>query len=161
MNGVIIAISIDNLKVLDTAIMSKNCKGCVQMKPLKISDPQKFETWKASHKCGLNYKGSSPAMEKEGVIHIYKNSVEKHGLYYTSFYGDGDSKSYTAVKNIYGPCKPVKKCECIGHYQKRVGSRCRKLKKLNKSLGDPGRLTDALNQCVAKLFWYRTSPKCW
>lgn len=143
MNGVITAISIDNGKVLDTAIMSKNCKGCVNMQSVKTSDPQKYEVWKASHNCGLNYRGSSPAMEKEGTLKIYNDSVDKHGLYYTSFYGDGDSKSFTAVQNVYGPSKPVVKCECIGHYQKRVGTRLRKLKKDNKSLGGAGRLTDA------------------
>ena len=31
---------------------------------------------------------------------MYKRSVEEKKLYYTSFYGDGDSKSYTAVKDF-------------------------------------------------------------
>ena len=44
---------------------------------------------------------------------------------------------------MYGPNKPVTKYECIGHYQKRVGSRLRKLKKETKGLGGRGRLTDA------------------
>ena len=30
---------------------------------------------------------------------------------------------------IYGPGKPIKKFECVGHYQKRVGSRLRNSKK--------------------------------
>ena len=45
----------------------------------------------------------------------------------TSFYGDGESKSYTAVKDFYGPSKPVQKFECIGHYQKRIGCRLKGL----------------------------------
>ncbi|XP_066932065.1 uncharacterized protein [Clytia hemisphaerica] len=152
MNGVVTAISVDNGKVLDTAIMSKNCKGCTKMKSVKTTDPQRYDAWKASHKCGLNFKGSSPAMEKEGAINIYNNSTKKHGLYYTSFFGDGDSKSFTAVQNTYGPRKPVKKHECIGHYQKRVGTRLRKLKKLNKRLGGAGRLTDAKIDCLQNYF---------
>ena len=80
-------------------------------------------------------------MEKIGAINIFKRSVEKHGLYYTLFYGDGDSKCYTAVKNIYGPNKPVTKYECIGHFQKRVGNRLRKLMK-EKKLGGAKRLTN-------------------
>ena len=40
----------------------------------------------------------------------------------TLFYGDGDSKAYPAIKDIYGPSKPFKKFECVGHYQKRVSS---------------------------------------
>ena len=94
MNGVITAISVDSGKVLDTAILSKNCKGCTRMKSVKTSDPQAYEAWHASHKCSLNFKGSSPAMETEGTKHIFKNSVSKHGLCYTSFYGDGDSKAH-------------------------------------------------------------------
>ena len=34
------------------------------------------------------------------------------------------------------------KCECVGHYQERVGTRLRKLKKKTKGLGGKGRLTD-------------------
>ena len=61
-------------------------------------------------------------------------------LYYTSFYGNGDSKAYSAVKDIYGPGKPIKKFECVGHYQKRVGSRLRNSKKNTKGLGGKGKL---------------------
>ena len=64
-------------------------------------------------------------------------------MYYTKFYGDGDSKVFSAVENIYGPKKKLKKYECIGHYQKRVGTRLRKLKSVMKGLGGRGRLTDA------------------
>ena len=38
----------------------------------------------------------------------------------------------------------MKKLECVGHYQKRIGSRLRKLKKREKGLGGRGRLTDAM-----------------
>ena len=70
--------------------------------------------------CSLNYKGSSPAMEKVGAEKIFKQSLTKHSLYYTSFYGDGDSKGFPALENAFGLEKPIKKYECIGHYQKRV-----------------------------------------
>ena len=58
-------------------------------------------------------------METAGAIKIFESSVKSHSLYYTSFYGDGDSKAYPAVKDIYGPSKPVRKFECTGHYQKK------------------------------------------
>ena len=60
---------------------------------------------------------------------------------YTTFYGDGDSKGFPAVCNIYGPDKL--KEECIGHYHQRVGNRLRKLKK-QKKLGGKGKLTNAI-----------------
>ena len=51
----------------------------------------------------------------------------------TSFNGYGDSKAYSAVKDIYSPTKPIKKCECVSHYQKRVSLRFCNLKtKQNK-----------------------------
>ena len=68
MNGVVTAISIDSGKVLDTAILSKNCKGCTNMQSVKSVDPNRYERWYAMHKCGLNYKGSSPAMEKRILL---------------------------------------------------------------------------------------------
>ena len=96
------------------------------------SDPAHYETWKLSHNCYLNYTDSSPGMETAGATKIFSSSKEKHGLYYTSFYGDGDSKAYATVKDIDGPTKPIKKFKCVGHYQKRVGSRLRNLKKTHK-----------------------------
>ena len=44
------------------------------------------------------------------------------------FYGDGDNKSFKTVEYIYGDNDPVHKQQCIGHYQKRVGCRLRKLR---------------------------------
>lgn len=61
------------------------------------------------------------------------------------FYGDGDSKSFVTVKDLepYEGIDIVKK-ECIGHYQKRLGTGLRKLKKKNKGIGGKGKLTDVL-----------------
>ena len=81
-------------------------------------------------------------MEQVGAIKMFERSVKTRALFYTSFYGDGDSKSFLAVKDIYGAEKPVSKFECIGHYQKRIGNRLRKLRKEMK-LGGKGRLTTA------------------
>ncbi|GFU43451.1 uncharacterized protein TNCV_53511 [Trichonephila clavipes] len=84
-----------------------------------------------AHECE-KHVGSSGAMEPVGVYRIFERSAETRKLQYVHFYGDGDSKSFDAVKNIYGE-NSVKKFECIGHIQKRVGSRLRKLKLKQKS----------------------------
>jgi len=110
--GVITAISIDSGKVLDIAILSKSCKGCTRMAKIAKTDPKHHELWKLSHNCNLNYTGSSPAMETAGALKIFGRSVEKHGLYYTEFYGDGDSKAFPAVQHIYGDEKPMKNSWC-------------------------------------------------
>ncbi|KAJ4427574.1 hypothetical protein ANN_25222, partial [Periplaneta americana] len=78
------------------------------------------------HKCVKNHDGSSGAMEAEGAKEIFQRSL-------------GDRMS------------AIEKLECVGHMQKRMGRRLRNLKKEmkgkklsdGKSLGGPGRLTEA------------------
>ena len=130
--GIVTTISIDSGKDLDVAILSKSYKGCASMKKIASSDPPRCETWKLSHNCSINYTGFEPGMETAVATKIFTSPKKKHGLYYTSFYEDGDSKAYAAVKCIYGPTKPIKKFECVGHYQKDVGLRLRNSKKSQK-----------------------------
>ena len=60
------------------------------------------------------------------------------------YYGDGDSKAYSTVKDTYKLDISIKK-ECIDHYQKSVGTRLRKAKKVNKGLkGLPDWMIDKL-----------------
>ena len=98
-----------------------------------------------SHKeqCKLNHSGSAGAMEVTGVTRIFNRSIEKRGLRYTKFLGDGDSKSYDTIKSIY-PGITTEKLECVGHVQKRVGTRLRNLKKTEKNIGGKGKLTDKI-----------------
>lgn len=141
-NGVVTVISLENGKVLDVEPMSKHCKACCLKEPLKQSDPVMYANWRNSHVCSYNYKGSAPGMEPEGAKRIFERSLEKYNLRYIKYLGDGDSKSYLTVKNVYKDIE-VQKLECVGHYQKRVGTRLRKLKKTTKSIGGRGKLTDA------------------
>ena len=48
-------------------------------------------------------------------------------MYFTDFYGNGDSKSHKFLGDYYAGIK-VQKRECVGQVQKRVGNRLRKLK---------------------------------
>ena len=57
--------------------------------------------------------------------------MNKNKIRYTEYYGDGDTKSFSAVENVYGE-KSVIKRECIGLVQKGAGTRLRKLKKLKR-----------------------------
>ena len=97
------AISVNSRKVLDVAILSKSFKGRTSMKKIASSDPICYEAWKLSHNCNLSYIGSFHWTEKAGATKIFSSSQEKHGLYCTSFYGDGDNKAYPVVKDIYVP----------------------------------------------------------
>lgn len=144
LNGAVAVISIETGKVLDVEPMSRYCNACVANDKLKDIDPAKYETFQASHACRNNHKGSAPAMEKDGTIRIFKRSIDRHKLRYMNFYGDGDTKSFYAIEDIYPKYRKVKKFECIGHVQKRMGKRLRQLKKTVRGLGGAGRLTDAM-----------------
>jgi len=84
-------------------------------------------------------------MEVDAVIEMFKRSEELHNIKYLKYIGDGDSKTYKAIVDS----KPyedviVEKKECVGHVQKRMGTRLRNLKKNTKGLGGRGKLTGKL-----------------
>ncbi|GFU43936.1 uncharacterized protein TNCV_4182151 [Trichonephila clavipes] len=99
--------------------------------------------------CKTNHFENSGSMEVSGAIEIFQRSERLHGLRYTKFLGDGDSR---AVKEIQ-PSRDtdIEKLECFGYVEKRMGTGLRALKlkmkgkKLSdkKTLDDHGRLTDA------------------
>ena len=41
------------------------------------------DTWQASHSCPINFQGSAPAMEPEGVNRIFARYEETRKLQYT------------------------------------------------------------------------------
>ena len=143
LNDCVAALSVDTGKLLDIAAMSRYCRGCLKHAKDDKESPA-YLVWKASHICNANYSGSAPAMEPEGAQRIFKRSKEKHSLTYSHCYGDGDSKSFSSVENIYKDDNiKVIKYECIGHVQKRVGTALRKIKK-EKKLGGKNKLTDKM-----------------
>ena len=74
--------------------------------------------------CQLNDDGSAPSMELEGAKALFTRSIVLHGVRYTGYYVDGDSKAYGEVKAYYVDDHSIIKYECIRHYQKRVGTGC-------------------------------------
>ena len=124
----------------------------------KLGCPVEYNDYLASHTdCCADHHGSASIIESEGAVEIFKRSEEKRKLCYVSYLGDDDTSSFTEVVEAqpYGEVKIPKKDKCVGHVQKRVGSRLRKLKdktknKLEdgKSLGGKGRLT---NNAIDKL----------
>ena len=150
LNGMVTLLSSSTGKCLDFHILSKKCKSCEVW--MKREDHAKYEEWKVKHRCQVNHTKSSGSMESVGAVQMFKRSVEKHKLQYTTYLGDGDSSAFQEVvkSNPYGSGTAIVKQECIGHIQKRVGSRCRELrrslkgKKLadGKGVSGKGRLTD-------------------
>ncbi|GFX12036.1 uncharacterized protein TNCV_2998191 [Trichonephila clavipes] len=88
-------------------------------------------------------------METVGMVRIFQRSLSHRSVRYTSYIGDGDSKTFSSItaSNPYGEDITVSKIECVGHVQKRMGTRLRKLKQMSsklsdgKSIGGKGRLT--------------------
>ena len=93
-------------------------------------------------------------MEAAAAVDIFSRSIATRKLKYTTFVGDGDSSSFGRVKEAlhkkFGADYEIKKEECVGHVQKRLGRGLRRYKndmkgeKLSdgKSVGGKGRLTD-------------------
>jgi len=103
------------------------------------------------HSCDINHDKSSGAMESVGAVEIFKSSIQKYNLIYDEYLGDGDTSSFKDVVATE-PYKEFgiepKKLECIGHVQKRVGTRLRNLVKQHKgtktTLSGRGKLTEKI-----------------
>ncbi|GFV16991.1 uncharacterized protein TNCV_3346861 [Trichonephila clavipes] len=64
-------------------------------------------------------KGSG-MMETVGMVRIFQRSLSHRSVRYTSYIGDGDSKTFSSItaSNPYGEDITVSKIECVGHVQK-------------------------------------------
>ena len=77
------------------------------------------------------------------VLRLLIYFLETYGIRYLKYFGDGDSSSFNAIKNIY-PGVLSQKYECLGHYQKRVGNRLRKLRQRVKGLGGKSKVKEVI-----------------
>lgn len=151
LNGVVTATSVDTGKVVDIECLSKYCQGCT----LGVGPGQ-------CHTCSKNFEGSSGGMEVKGAVSIFQRSEATRGVRYVNYLGDGDSKSFNQVckEEPYGKDVEIKKLECVGHVQKRMGSRLLRLTKDKKGvklsdgklLGGKGRLTKSEIDCLQNYY---------
>jgi hypothetical protein len=148
LNGVVTVTCVDSGKVLDAGIYSKFCR-CPGRSNNEHSDD-----------CSANYLGTSGGMEVQGAVDIFTRSVPQYNVRFTHYLGDGDSRGFTAVSESqpYGPGVTIEKVECVGHVQKRMGTRLRKLKASKKKLSDgkslsgKNRLTDVAIQTLQTFY---------
>lgn len=140
LHGVVTLISADTGKVLDCEVETKFCHVCAL----------KQHTDSNQQECKVTHSGSSGGMEAAGAMKINARSIKKHGRMYTTYIGDRDSKAFLAVKESKPYNKDVEKHECVGHLQKRMGTRLRNMKTSLKgkrlsdglTLSRRGRLTE-------------------
>ncbi|GFX35095.1 uncharacterized protein TNCV_2330351 [Trichonephila clavipes] len=87
-------------------------------------------------------------MEADGMKEIFQRSVPQRNAKYIKYIGDRDTKTFPELQRT-APYS-IEKVECVGHIQKRMGARLRKLKTMNrgkklsdgKSISGKNRLTD-------------------
>ncbi|GFW51858.1 uncharacterized protein TNCV_1187901 [Trichonephila clavipes] len=95
--------------------------------------------------CGLMNLPPPPAnggMECRGVLSIFQRSETSRKACYTQYLGHGVSKGFLTIKEakVYGDTE-VEKLECVGHVQKRMGTRLRNILKMSKGI----KLSDGKN----------------
>ena len=122
------------------------CKACETWGLLKST--ASFDEFMKTHHCPVNHHGSAGSMEAFGVLPCFQRSTNGRKLRYTMYIRDGNTKAFSVfVEADPYPGFPVKKGECIGHIQKRVGTRLQNLIKNtglftdDKPLGAKSRLT--------------------
>ena len=132
--------------VLDAKVLLRHCKGFLDHAELEDTKPDEYESWKVNHeeKCQLNHNGSASSMESAAAVNIFSRSVQSYGFQYVKYFGDGDILSFSAIENIYSSAV-CKKYECLGHCQKQVGNRLRKLCQRVNGLGGKAKAKDILH----------------
>lgn len=81
--------------------------------------------------CQANFIGSSGSIEVAGGEAWFARSTTRSvPVRYVSYLGDGDSKAFQSIEasEPYEKDVVISKLECVGHVQKRIGTRFCKLK---------------------------------
>jgi hypothetical protein len=124
-NGVCTALTGSGKKVIDVEVKSNFCQSCTKQKKALTTD--QYERWQRNHiaqgMCDQNHTGSAGSMEPQGMLNIFRRSVEKRKLRYVHYLGDGDSKTFKFISEADPPIYPgtvIDKLECTGHVQKRA-----------------------------------------
>ena len=67
--------------------------------------------------CKINHIDSSGAMEKEAIVEMFVNSIQRRTLKYVEYVGDGDTNSFAALVEKSGIEYKCNKEDCVGHVQ--------------------------------------------
>ena len=100
--GVVAGLSLVTGKVLDTEVMSKECRECILWQGK--AGTVEFDNWWEGHQnnCHANFVGSSGAMDAAGCVAIFQRSIEKYGLRYLTFWEMGIARhSMRLQKRMY------------------------------------------------------------
>lgn len=117
----------------------------------KTNTPAEFEIWyEAQHKeeCNANYEGSFGGMEVQGIIEMFKNSVNLQNAKYSHYIGDGDSKTFTnlSAAQPYGENFVITTLQCVLHVCKRMFRHLKDLKKTLTEKKKPEKAAEKKNE---------------
>lgn len=102
-------------KVIDVVVKSKICQACTNYSKKFPEDTPEFDAWFIEHceagNCTRDHDGSAGLIEVEGVQEMFLRSVEKYGVMYEYYIGDGDCKTFKGLEDLqpYGEALKVKK----------------------------------------------------
>ena len=132
--GVGVVIEVQTGLVLDCEVLSQFCQTCALNDSRDRTDGERA-LWRQQHQphCHKNFDGSSKATDKEAALRLWRRSLPKHNMRYTSMLSDGDSIAHKAVNDekVYGDTI-VEKLQCVNHCDKRTGTALRKRAKDEK-----------------------------
>ena len=125
------AIDVVTNKVLDYMLYQRVCNKCSSWPQERQSNhPDEYAAFMFEHKstCPANFSGTSQGMEGAAAVEIWRRSVDKNKLVYSTYVGDGDSSSFKNLlnSNPYKGIETVRKEECLGHVQKRLKKHLKK-----------------------------------
>ena len=129
-NGFTAATAEETSQVVDVHHMINSCRQCSRFEWElengligQLEYLKKVVNHDKSGKCRYNHVGSAQTMESTGTVEIYKRSKEEGIVRYNPFVGDGDSSSFTRVRQLqpYGPNVAIEKDECHVHVVRRMG----------------------------------------
>ena len=143
--------------VIDYEVLCNYCQQCTAKAKTLGIDTVNYREWFAGHKnnCYINFTGSSNSMEVEAAKRLWSRSIVRNKMRYTNMLGDGDSKAYSAVKEMkpYGDIT-IERDECVNHAHKRLGTALRKLTQ-SLHLGGRGKGRLTLQKCSTLQNYYR------
>ena len=117
-------ISAVSKKVLDYELLNRICEKCNRWSANRREEsPDEYQKWYDSHKanCRVSHTGSSQSMEPAAATLIWSRSIQRWKLCYTTFIGDGDSKSFQQVSDMNpNNDTPIRLEECLAHVSKRL-----------------------------------------
>ena len=122
-------------KIIDSIVKSTYCKSCKVWEKKKDTHPEEYEErLEGRDNCDVNHIGSARKMEVDSVKEMFSRSIDRYGVQYTRYIGDGDSATFNGLLNLNPYDVHVQKLECYLHVKKRMGTRFRNLKKQTKGL---------------------------